>query len=119
MEKVKTYYEKLQDPRWQKRRLEVLSRANFKCDWCDSEKFRLEVHHGYYRSRAEPWEYPEDTLWCLCEHCHGMAEDSKHDVQMEFARIHPRFHEALFHEVARFRLSVSRGEIEGKQITHD
>lgn len=108
----KTYFEKLQDPRWQKKRLEILDRAGFKCEWCGSDKFRLEVHHGYYASRFEPWEYADDSLYCLCEHCHGQAESYKHDIQMEVARIHPRFHEKLMNQVLSFKLSTLRGEVE-------
>ena len=44
----KSYYEKLLDPRWQKKRLEILNRDEFKCRSCGDDKSTLHVHHGYY-----------------------------------------------------------------------
>lgn len=67
---AKSYAEKLKDPRWQRRRLEVMERAQFKCDRCASAEKSLHVHHRYYRKGAAPWEYCDETLECLCETCH-------------------------------------------------
>lgn len=66
-----TYAEKLKDPRWQKKRLEVLETAQFKCIRCGSGNKFLHVHHGYYSRDLEPWDYPDSSLWSLCEECHG------------------------------------------------
>ena len=57
-----TYSEKLKDPRWQRKRLEVLNRANFSCEKCQDHASTLHVHHKYYVSNRLPWEYPD---WCL------------------------------------------------------
>ena len=66
----KSYYELLKHPKWQKLRLEVMERANFECESCGSKDNTLHVHHSYYEKDKAPWEYPEDTLQCLCEDCH-------------------------------------------------
>ncbi|HQR20070.1 MAG TPA: hypothetical protein PKV98_04345 [Burkholderiaceae bacterium] len=66
----KTYYEKLKDPRWQKRRLDILARDEWMCQACYDAESTLHVHHIAYRKGAEPWEYPDHMLVTLCEECH-------------------------------------------------
>lgn len=64
------YSEKLRDPRWQKKRLEIMQRDNFRCGNCFSDQSMLSVHHYYYINGREPWEYQNESLKTLCEHCH-------------------------------------------------
>lgn len=64
------YYQKLKDPRWQRRRLEVLNNYQFSCLTCGSSDKTLHVHHKRYVAGREPWEYPDEDLTCLCEECH-------------------------------------------------
>lgn len=70
-----TYAEKLKDPRWQKRRLEVLSRDNFKCQLCGDEKSTLHVHHNKYKDN--PWDIEASELITFCKHCHSVVEGIK------------------------------------------
>lgn len=70
----KSYSEKLRDPRWQKRRLEIFERDNFSCTACGSSDKTLHVHHLYYCKGREPWEYPNFCLNTRCEDCHKSAE---------------------------------------------
>ncbi len=65
-----TYAEKLRDPRWQRRRLDVMQNAGFACERCGTDAVTLNVHHIVYRRGAEPWDYDDDDLACLCEDCH-------------------------------------------------
>jgi hypothetical protein len=65
-----TYSEKLKDPRWQKKRLEILERDKWKCQCCEDEETTLHVHHFNYERGKEPWEYNNDSLITLCENCH-------------------------------------------------
>lgn len=67
------YAEKLKDPRWQRLKSKVLERDNFTCLTCDGTDRTLHVHHGYYEWGLEPWEYPEWSLWTLCDQCHDFA----------------------------------------------
>lgn len=62
-------------PLWQKKRLEILQRADFTCEDCSSKDKTLHVHHTYYEKGFKPWEYPDDSLRCLCEDCHEQAQD--------------------------------------------
>lgn len=89
-----SYRAKLQHPRWQKLRLEVLERAGFACEWCGDTETNLQVHHGAYprdRSR-EPWEVPLSWLHVLCDPCHERAETVRYLCQIELGKIPPRFH---------------------------
>jgi hypothetical protein len=70
---MKTYFEKLKDPRWQRKRLEVMQYREFKCEICDDDKQELHVHHKEYKSGKEPWEYSIYELECLCADCHSMS----------------------------------------------
>lgn len=70
-----TYSEKLRDPRWQRKRLEILQKYNFKCEACWSGEDTLHVHHTYYVKGREPWEYPDSSLEVLCENCHRVAAE--------------------------------------------
>ena len=67
------YSERLRDPRWQRRRLEVMARAKFRCESCGCARSFLHVHHKEYRRGRAPWDYPDDLLACLCESCHETA----------------------------------------------
>jgi 5-methylcytosine-specific restriction endonuclease McrA len=67
------YSEKLRDPRWQKKRLEVMNRDNFTCLACGDSKSTLNVHHMYYN--GNPWDAHIDSLETLCETCHKNRSD--------------------------------------------
>ncbi len=75
-----TYSEKLKDPRWQKKRLQILERDNFTCRYCEDTEKTLHVHHMIY-SKA-PWLTDNEHLLTLCEDCHkeieGEIDASKH-----------------------------------------
>lgn len=72
----KSYYEKLKDPRWQRKRLEALDFYDFKCELCGSEEVTLHVHHKEYFKNIEPWDYDIRQLAVLCEDCH----DGQHEI---------------------------------------
>jgi len=70
LETVVSYSDLLKDPRWQKRRLEIMQRADFACEYCGDKTRTLHVHHLRYTKGASPWEYEEKDLKCVCEICH-------------------------------------------------
>lgn len=67
----------LKDPRWQKKRLEIFNRDNFTCKLCGDPKSTLHIHHKKYASNTSPWDYQNDSLVTLCEHCHDTVEKVK------------------------------------------
>lgn len=73
----KSYSDKLKDPRWQKKRLEIFKRDKFRCKLCGDEETTLNVHHKKYENGKEPWEYKLSDLITLCEDCHKVVEDMK------------------------------------------
>lgn len=74
---AKTYAEKLRDPRWQKKRLEIMQRDDFACQWCGDKESTLNIHHKRYLSGKNPWEYENDLLVTYCQYCHSIVEDNK------------------------------------------
>jgi len=83
----KPYWEKLRDPRWQKKRLEIMERDGFECCDCGTGALTLNVHHCYYEKGVEPWEYPNQSLKTLCEGCHEV----RHGMKLELERILSEF----------------------------
>jgi len=74
------YSNKLKDPRWQKKRLQILERDGFKCIKCNSDKNTLHVHHRWYEKNTDPWDYPDIIFQTLCEKCHFGVHYSKDDI---------------------------------------
>jgi hypothetical protein len=77
-----TYAQKLKDPRWQKRRLQMLEARGWRCEQCRDDKATLHVHHLRYR--GEPWEAMDHDLRVLCERCHDIAHGKQPSIK-EFA----------------------------------
>ncbi len=65
-----SYGQLLRDPRWQRKRLEIMGRDDFKCRLCGDAGNTLNVHHLWYRRGADPWDYPDTALVTTCEGCH-------------------------------------------------
>ena len=72
-----TYVEKLKDPRWQRKRLEIMQRDDFACKHCLDKKTTLNVHHKYYEKDKSPWEYSDDCYITLCNNCHQEEHELK------------------------------------------
>jgi hypothetical protein len=71
-----SYSEKLKDPRWQKRRLQILQRDEWRCQRCLDDQTTLHVHHRFYERGKEPWDYEDRVLVTLCEECHAEETES-------------------------------------------
>lgn len=81
----KSYAEKLRDPRWQKKRLEILERDEWRCEMCWNDKATLNVHHRYYQ--GEPWEAPDDALVTLCENCHKSETKDRKKAEKRLLKV--------------------------------
>jgi hypothetical protein len=86
MSKSDSYINKLKDPRWQKRRLEIMQRDNFCCQQCFLGTKTLHVHHKYYDHGKEPWDYPDKVLVTLCEDCHTSEGAGKQEAMQSIYR---------------------------------
>ena len=79
------YKDLLNHPKWQKRRLEIMQSHDFKCQICKDDEETLHIHHIKYKNcwyrkdtPADPWDYADQEMQCLCETCHSLAHmDSK------------------------------------------
>lgn len=65
------YKEQIKDPRWQKKRLEILQHDDFTCQMCGAKDKTLHVHHTIYIPGRNIWEYEKNQLVTLCEDCHS------------------------------------------------
>ena len=84
---MRFYRQKLLDPRWQKKRLAVLERDNWTCQFCLSRTQTLDVHHCRYRRGVEPWDYPLADLLTLCRDCHQAETEHNNAPHLRAAGI--------------------------------
>jgi 5-methylcytosine-specific restriction endonuclease McrA len=87
------YSDKLKDPRWQRKRLEIFQRDNFRCQHCGNPDKPLNIHHLIYL-RRDPWDYPNHLYQTLCEDCHNgrqeLTERITNAVRISLANIPTR-----------------------------
>lgn len=69
---MSAYAQRLRHPRWQRRRLERMQQAGWRCETCGADDRELHVHHLVYAAGREPWEYEDHELRVLCIRCHGV-----------------------------------------------
>lgn len=92
---MKTYSDKLKDPRWLARREIILVQSDHCCTQCEKTEDdilseqgkKLEVHHVAYMRGREPWDYPDDLLIPLCNSCHFNRQVFDEEAIFEFARM--------------------------------
>lgn len=63
------YHKALKHPKWQKKRLRVFQRDNWRCTKCRDTETELHVHHLKY-TKKYPWNEPMINLTTLCSNCH-------------------------------------------------
>jgi 5-methylcytosine-specific restriction endonuclease McrA len=72
-----TFAEYRVQPEWQQRRVQALTRAEYKCQMCPARDTTLDVHHNNYERYGN--ESPQDLV-VLCRACHqkvhGIVEDA-------------------------------------------
>jgi hypothetical protein len=79
MKPKSAYSQKLLDPRWQKKRLEILERDSWCCQLCYSETKTLHVHHKKYEYGKDPWNVGDEYLITLCDECHEIESRDYND----------------------------------------
>jgi 5-methylcytosine-specific restriction endonuclease McrA len=77
-----TYKEKLLDPRWQRKRLEILDRDDFTCQFCVEKNSTLHVHHKNYIWDNDPWNYENSNFITLCQECHKLEQTAKDELKL-------------------------------------
>jgi hypothetical protein len=85
---VMSYYsDKLADPRWQRKRLEILQAANFRCEDCGRGDIELQVHHCAYLPGKKTWEHDVSLLMCVCVYCHANRQNREDAIRVSLGRI--------------------------------
>lgn len=82
-----SYAELLNQPEWKQKHLEILERDNFKCRKCDDGEISLKVHRRFYTYRLNPWDYPNDSLETLCNHCHKKIHKAMRDCKIKLGKV--------------------------------
>jgi len=84
---MSSYAEKLKDPRWRKRRCEIIELKGNACTdcGCSGESEPLQVHHLHYLRGHEPWEYADDYLIPVCDSCHYNRQTIEAEAKEEIA----------------------------------
>lgn len=106
----KTYWELLKDPRWQRRRLEILEREDFACENCGSKDKTLHVHHKIYRKGAMPWDYADRDLMSLCEDCHEAETHVKRRLDEALSALGTLYYEQVLGYLEALRVLEAWGD---------
>jgi len=75
------YSKLLRDPRWQKKRLEIMQKHGFACRECGCTDRELHVHHCYYTKGKKPWEYEDSCYVVLCNEHHTLRQQYEDQVR--------------------------------------
>ena len=122
MDRKSAYKQKLLDPRWQKKRLEILERDGWTGQMCGSKEKTLHVHHVRYQS-GDPWETDSDLLLTSCWECHEAEHESHKDAldyllcELGSIGIRSSFDLVWMLETASQYLHTVSGGVPGDQIT--
>lgn len=106
-----TYAEKLKDPRWQRKRLDILNRDDFTCRCCSDKTEELHVHHIKYNSN--PWEADDEDLITVCKKCHTEIEKAKLIFKGAESRFMNEYNPRNFIETARIVRTIYEHQFDG------
>jgi hypothetical protein len=71
-----SFSEQYNHPNWQRKRLEVMERDEFKCMTCGNKQKLLHVHHNTYDGKYL-WECRMQSMITLCVDCHEKIHGRK------------------------------------------
>lgn len=91
------YLQLLKDGRWQRKRLVIMQRDDFKCRDCGTTN-DLNVHHLRYLIGRKPWEYENTDLITLCGDCHKKWHEEIERMCYDCAKCKHFHHQYLFGE---------------------
>ena len=96
------YGRKLQDPRWQIKRLKIMERDGFTCWDCKSTTKELQVHHCFYE-KGDPWDTGDEFLITLCCDCHPIRQAAEATLRRTVGKVLPLLR---VKEIAKARLAL-------------
>jgi hypothetical protein len=71
-----------------------MQRADFRCEECGNDEVTLHVHHSYYEKDHASWEYPDESLHCVCENCHETITNTQKRLDEQLRKLRQR-HDSL------------------------
>ena len=81
------YKDDLKTGHWQKRKFEVVEKANWTCEDCGAGKEKqLQVHHTAYIADKKIWEHGDAFLMCLCDTCHKSRQAIENEMRYQLGR---------------------------------
>lgn len=75
------FQDQYKHPNWQRFRLNILKRDDFRCKNCGSRSKTLHAHHLKYIKNKFVWEVPIWYVVTLCEDCH--SEEHSRDLRIK------------------------------------
>jgi hypothetical protein len=89
------YVDMLQDDRWTKKSIDIRCQRPV-CEKCRAAPSTT-IHHGTYCRGLPPWEYPDETLWSLCQDCHDEMDIFRKQAVRLVGYVHPCDAELAIH----------------------
>jgi|GEM_PF-2626833 len=90
------YTEKLDTEQWRAFSQGIKRKQGNWCASCRRSDIILNVHHIFYESDREPWEYADDEVIVLCTACHRQIhEQLKKFRKFVFAKLTPQAFQIL------------------------
>ena len=110
------YSKRLKDPRWQRKRLEVMERDNFTCRDTGATDEPLNVHHCWY-AKGGPWETPSEYMLTLTEGAHERRQELESHIKREIggivSQLSPDELKAFSRQVLSCRYAMERNLVPG------
>jgi len=75
------FADKFEDPRWKRKRDDLLSRRNYECEDCGELHRDAQVHICYYTKGRKLWEYPDRAYKCYCPRHRIMRQRVEDDLK--------------------------------------
>ena len=88
MNRKEIYLIKIKYQKWIAKRNSILKRDNWTCSLCRSNN-DLHIHHKFYISGNEPWDYKNSVLVTLCSICHKHIHETK-KIKTKFKNKFPK-----------------------------
>ena len=115
-----TYREQLKSPLWQRKRLEIIKRDEYKCTSCNSSDKKLHVHHNIYFNGKMAWEYENRHLYTLCDVCHKRQHEIIDELKIELSVFSPLALQHFLNLVksTKYKASLSRNYDNGDLLCY-
>ena len=85
--KKKDFLAQYHTKEWYELSKRIKTRDRNTCQMCGRNDKAVSVHHKVYYEERKVWEYSDDELICICDHCHEIVTDSNRSVYKDFLEL--------------------------------